>query len=288
MRFLQVWDIQTRTIRHTFSGHEQDIYSLDFARNGKHIASGSGDRTVRLWDMDSGREVLNLSIDDGVTTVAISPGGEYVAAGSLDKSVRVWDSRNGILIERLEGPEGHKDSVYSVAFAPNGRSLVSGSLDKTIKMWELADSRPLIQGGLRGGKCVRTFEGHKVSEKLKLNALRASSKMLMNSCRILSSAWHLLLMANGCSVDQRIEAYSFGIPARATPSSCYKVTRIQVSKTFLETRSQYGEKRTGLLIIASAPQSSQSLPARRESFSPREVAICVPASGGEPNAPKSP
>lgn len=159
---IRVWDIQTRTIRHTFSGHEQDIYSLDFARNGKHIASGSGDRTVRVWDVDGGREVLNLSIDDGVTTVAISPNGEYVAAGSLDKSVRVWDARTGILMERLEGVEGHKDSVYSVAFAPNGRSLVSGSLDKTIKMWELGDGRSMMGGpAARGGKCVRTFEGHK-------------------------------------------------------------------------------------------------------------------------------
>lgn len=160
---VKVWDIQSRTIRNTFSGHEQDIYSLDFARDGKHIASGSGDRTVRVWDIESGREVLNLSIEDGVTTVAISPGGEYVAAGSLDKSVRVWDARNGLLIERLDGPEGHKDSVYSVAFAPDGRSLVSGSLDKTIKMWQLADGRSMMSGSSRGGKCTRTFEGHKVS-----------------------------------------------------------------------------------------------------------------------------
>ena len=159
----QVWDIQTRTIRTTFSGHEQDIYSLDFARDGKHIASGSGDRSVRVWDIETGREVLNLVIEDGVTTVAISPQGEYVAAGSLDKSVRVWDARNGMLIERLDGPEGHKDSVYSVAFAPDGRSLVSGSLDKTIKMWQLADSRVMIGGPSRVGKCIKTFEGHKVS-----------------------------------------------------------------------------------------------------------------------------
>lgn len=117
-----------------------------------------------MWDIESGQEVLNLSIEDGVTTVAISPGGEYVAAGSLDKSVRVWDARNGFLIERLDGIDGHKDSVYSVAFAPNGRSLVSGSLDKSIKMWELADNRPMISGPAgRSAKCLRTFEGHKVS-----------------------------------------------------------------------------------------------------------------------------
>ncbi len=107
--------------------------------------------------------MLNLSIEDGVTTVAISPGGDYVAAGSLDKSVRVWDARSGLLIERLDGPEGHKDSVYSVAFAPDGRSLVSGSLDKTIKMWQLTDSRGMIAPPTRGGKCIKTFEGHKVS-----------------------------------------------------------------------------------------------------------------------------
>ncbi|MCJ1337081.1 general transcription repressor [Bachmanniomyces sp. S44760] len=158
-KMIRVWDIAARTIKHTFSGHEQDIYSLDFARNGRHIASGSGDRTVRVWDIDTGREVLNLSIEDGVTTVAISPDGQYVAAGSLDKSVRVWDARSGYLIERLDGAEGHRDSVYSVAFAPSGRQLVSGSLDKTIKMWELDGSRGI--GQTRGGKCIRTFEGHK-------------------------------------------------------------------------------------------------------------------------------
>ena len=94
----------------------------------------------------------------------MSPDGSYVAAGSLDKSVRVWDTRGGHLYERLDGPDGHKDSVYSVAFAPTGRELVSGSLDKTIKMWELGDHRPALMGhGTRPGTCIRTFEGHKAS-----------------------------------------------------------------------------------------------------------------------------
>ncbi|KAI9808521.1 MAG: transcriptional regulatory protein rco1 [Sarcosagium campestre] len=161
-KLIRVWDIQSRSIKHTFAGHEQDIYSLDFARTGRHIASGSGDKTVRLWDVEAGQMVLSLTIEDGVTTVAISPDGRYVAAGSLDKSVRVWDTSGGYLVERLEHPEGHKDSVYSVAFAPNGKDLVSGSLDKTIKMWELSSSRGPPGTGPKGGKCVRTFEGHKV------------------------------------------------------------------------------------------------------------------------------
>jgi general transcriptional corepressor TUP1 len=159
-----VWDIANRSIRNTFAGHEQDIYSLDFARDGRTIASGSGDRTVRLWDIEAGQNILILSIEDGVTTVAISPDTKYVAAGSLDKSVRVWDAANGYLVERLEGPDGHKDSVYSVAFAPNGKDLVSGSLDRTIKMWELVAPRGGHPSTVpKGGRCIRTFEGHKVN-----------------------------------------------------------------------------------------------------------------------------
>jgi general transcriptional corepressor TUP1 len=115
---------------------------------------------VRLWDVVEGKPVYTLAIEDGVTTVAMSPDSHYVAAGSLDKSVRVWDTTTSYLVERLESPDGHKDSVYSVAFAPNGRELVSGSLDKTIKMWELSASK--------GGKCVQTFEGHKVRHDLRI------------------------------------------------------------------------------------------------------------------------
>ncbi|CAM1510328.1 Fc.00g006630.m01.CDS01 [Cosmosporella sp. VM-42] len=160
-KLIRVWDIQTRTIRNHFSGHEQDIYSLDFARDGRTIASGSGDRTVRLWDIEQGTNTLTLTIEDGVTTVAISPDYQFVAAGSLDKSVRVWDIHSGFLVERLEGPDGHKDSVYSVAFSPSGKELVSGSLDRTIKMWELSTARNGPNPGPKGGKCVKTFEGHR-------------------------------------------------------------------------------------------------------------------------------
>ncbi|KAK3676456.1 general transcription repressor [Recurvomyces mirabilis] len=163
-KIIRVWDIASRSIRHSFAGHDQDIYSLDFASDGRYIASGSGDRTIRLWDIQENQCVLTLQIEDGVTTVAISPDGRYVAAGSLDKSVRIWDTTTGVLVERTEGEQGHKDSVYSVAFAPHGNHLVSGSLDKTIRMWRLSPREfPGRQGapGPKSGECIRVFEGHK-------------------------------------------------------------------------------------------------------------------------------
>ena len=161
----QIWDIRECVIRHRFGGHEQDIYSLDYSSDGRYIASGSGDRTVRLWDIHNNQCVLSLVIEDGVTTVAISPDNRFLAAGSLDKSVRVWDLQTGDLLERLEegnGNNGHLDSVYSVAFSPSSKELVSGSLDKTIRMWELQPHYGGVrQGQPKGGKCIRVFEGHR-------------------------------------------------------------------------------------------------------------------------------
>ncbi|CAG8826844.1 18941_t:CDS:2, partial [Racocetra persica] len=160
-----IWDIQKQSIRSFFPGHEQDIYSLDFSRDGRLIVSGSGDKTARVWDMVTGDLLYKLSIDEpsqkdaGVTSVAISPDGYYVAAGSLDKIVRVWDARTGYLLERLEG---HKDSVYSVAFAPDGKTLVSGSLDKTLKLWDMSNpGRNTGVGSSQKNAAKMTFNGHK-------------------------------------------------------------------------------------------------------------------------------
>ena len=137
----QIWDIATKQIWHVLDGHQQEIYALEFSRDGRLLVSGSGDSTARVWDLVSvdapnGPLIQVLTpnethgIDAGVTSVSISPDGRLVAAGSLDFTVHIWDVASGALVERLRG---HKDSVYSVAFTTDGKGLVSGSLDKTLK-----------------------------------------------------------------------------------------------------------------------------------------------------------
>lgn len=171
-KLIRIWDLSTKRIIKILRGHEQDIYSLDFFPDGDRLVSGSGDRTVRIWDLRSSQCSLTLSIEDGVTTVAVSPDGKLIAAGSLDKTVRVWDSSTGFLVERLdsgnESGNGHQDSVYSVAFSTNGHQIASGSLDRTVKLWNLegkADSRLVASNnGQSYGKkssCEVTYVGHK-------------------------------------------------------------------------------------------------------------------------------
>ncbi|EJD39904.1 hypothetical protein AURDEDRAFT_128003 [Auricularia subglabra TFB-10046 SS5] len=106
-----------KRIRTGFKGHGQEIYSLDFSRDGALIVSGSGDKTARIWPMDGNGKVTVLAenVDAGVTSVAISPDGRFVDAGSRDTVVCIWDVATGTLIERLQG---HQDSVYSVGTSP--------------------------------------------------------------------------------------------------------------------------------------------------------------------------
>lgn len=168
-KLIRIWDLTTKRIIKILRGHEQDIYSLDFFPDGDRLVSGSGDRTVRIWDLRSSQCSLTLSIEDGVTTVAVSPDGKLIAAGSLDRTVRVWDSTTGFLVERLdsgnENGNGHEDSVYSVAFSTNGKQIASGSLDRTVKLWNLEGKQDVGAGAgaaaAKKSSCEVTYIGHK-------------------------------------------------------------------------------------------------------------------------------
>lgn len=159
----QIWDIATRSIHHTFEGHQEGVYSIDFSSSGHIIVSGSGDQTARIWSMlDGSSTVLNMkdpdSLDnDGtVASVAISPDGRWVAVGNVDSAVRIWNMGTGKLVERLRG---HRDCVYSVAFTPDGKGLVSGSLDGTLKYWDVGRLGRGGGGGASADGVVKGKEG---------------------------------------------------------------------------------------------------------------------------------
>jgi AAA-like domain/WD domain, G-beta repeat len=133
-------------LSHRFSStirHNSVIYSVAFSPDGKRLATGSLDRTVKLWDAATGQETLTLKgHSNGVTSVAFSPDGKQLATGSLDRTVKLWDAATGQETLTLRR---HSRSVLSVSFSPDGKRLATvGSSDRTVKLWDTATGQELL------------------------------------------------------------------------------------------------------------------------------------------------
>jgi len=124
---------------HTLLGHSNSVTSVAFSPDGKTLASGSEDKTIEMWKLETGKRWYTLTgHSDWVTCVAFSPDGATLASSGRDKTIQIWDLNKGKWWYALTG---HADRVSAVAFSPNGQILASSSRDKTVQLWNLNKGR---------------------------------------------------------------------------------------------------------------------------------------------------
>ena len=118
----------------TIKGHTNTIWSVAFSPDGKHLASGSSDESVKIWDNATGKELMTIKSTIGdINSVAYSPDGRRLAGGGDKKLVKIWDTNTG---EELASIKGLGNEVECVRFSRDGRRLASASSDRTAKIWD--------------------------------------------------------------------------------------------------------------------------------------------------------
>ena len=131
---IKLWDVSTQTKIATFEG--QAAGAVAFSPDGTKLASGSIDKTIRLWEVSKGKTIHRFTGHTEMPrSIAFSPDGTKLASGSIDKTIRLWEVSTGKNIRTLTG---HTGMVESIAFSPNGTMLASGSRDETVRLWNVS------------------------------------------------------------------------------------------------------------------------------------------------------
>lgn len=165
----------------TLRGHERGVTCIAYSPDGLSLASGSIDRSIRIWNGDTGELRTELKGHSyHVNCIAFSPDGKQIASGGSDNQIRLWDTFTGECTRILRGDDvwfhsvefspdgrklccgvsdwsvwmfdlatfeidmrldGHRDKIMDVAYSPDGKIIASASEDETIRIWAAASGR---------------------------------------------------------------------------------------------------------------------------------------------------
>ncbi|MFN6463908.1 MAG: AAA-like domain-containing protein [Nostoc sp. DedVER02] len=129
-------------------GHQEYVYSVVFSPDGQQIATGSRDKTIKLWARD-GRLLKTLNTSDWVFDVVFSPNGQFLAASTQAGEVKFWRRDGRLLWTWKQQPDLHKQILlFKLIFSPDGQSIAVTSDDRTVKLLDL------------NGRLVRSLKGH--------------------------------------------------------------------------------------------------------------------------------
>ncbi|ETO03547.1 Serine/Threonine protein kinase, partial [Reticulomyxa filosa] len=204
---IRLWDVETFKLLYVFKGHTDAVCCLDFSPSqgnknngvsmscspGRTFCSGSYDKIIRIWDIETNRELTEFkghgfavsSVKYGSNELKNIGGANTILSGSWDHTVRLWDARSS---QQTHVFNGHKDWVYVVEYSPlvannskigGGNVICSGSKDNTIRFWDIRSSKTLdvikIDEGENGMRCLKFLSPKTKEVKRKSNDERNGS-----------------------------------------------------------------------------------------------------------------
>jgi len=130
-----------RLIR-TLIGHTGKVTAIAVTPDGKQLISGSNDNTLKIWDLETGKEKFSfIGHSDEITAIAITPDGNQIISSSRDGTIKAWNLKNR---EKLLTIDSHQNSVNNIALTPDGKEIISGSSDKSLRVWNLETGEEML------------------------------------------------------------------------------------------------------------------------------------------------
>src|SRR5262245_26541829 len=128
---------EQQTPPNTFRGHKDAMYCARLSPDGKLLATGSYDSSIRLWDVARGKELRTFDGHNGaVFELAFRADGKVLASASGDRTVKLWNVASG---ERLDTLKESQKELYSLGFSPDGKKLAAVGVDNRIRIWSITD-----------------------------------------------------------------------------------------------------------------------------------------------------
>lgn len=160
-RDIELWEPLVGRRLHILKGHTKNLWCKAFSADSKTLVSGSDDKTIRFWDVATGKEVRQIKHKQGIGKIALSPDGKFLASIDTifhrdpefhsgywdhDNHVRIWDAANGRELRRLAMPAVEPiDGFEYLQFSPDGKTLLTGGRDGILRIWDAESGREVGQ-----------------------------------------------------------------------------------------------------------------------------------------------